>query len=122
MVPFAAFNQPWVNRMNPEFLSNFFKVALLACCLGVMATAAQAQQKSMTVEELEQYIAQKKAALDQVKQNRDITNDKVRKVNQALESQQQRHAGVESEVQALCREQDELKPGTLDDCLAELTR
>lgn len=77
-----------------------------------------AQQQEMTIEELERYIAEQKAALQQVKENRDITEQKAREVREALAEQEARRALVEQELDALCKEQEELKPGSFEACKA----
>lgn len=88
---------------------------LLGLCLCIPVVAA-AQQKQLSVEELETYIAEQKIVLDEVLDNRDKTQKKVDKVKQALAEQEARKALVEEELETLCKEQEELKPGTYEEC------
>lgn len=77
-----------------------------------------AQQKSMTIEELEQYIEEQKAALEEVIINRNETEKKALEVREALEEQDARRQLVEEELDMLCTEQEALKPGTYEECKA----
>ena len=85
----------------------------------VFPIAAQAQQKELSVEELEKYIEEQKAALSEVEANREETEAKARKVRDALAEQDARRARVQEELETLCKEQEEIKPGTYDDCAAK---
>lgn len=78
-----------------------------------------AQQKEMTVDELEKFIARKKAALEQVVENRELTEDKARKIQEALEKQDEQQRTLEAEFETLCREQEQVKPDTFEQCMAE---
>ncbi len=89
--------------------------------LSVLSFFAVAQQ-SMTVDELQQYINEQKEALAQVEANRAETAKKAAEVKAALMEQEARRAEVEAEFKALCEEQDKIKPGSMDDCLAELNQ
>ena len=91
---------------------------LLALSL-IIPVMAAAQQKQMSVEELEAYIAEQKIVLEEAQANRDKTQKKVDKVMEALAEQDARKALVEEELEALCKEQEELKPGTYEDCKAQ---
>ena len=93
----------------------FLSSVLLALFLSVPVLAA-AQQKQLSVEELEAYIAEQKIVLEEAQANRDKTQKKVDKVMEALVEQDARKARVEEELEALCKEQEELKPGTYEDC------
>lgn len=88
--------------------------------LSVLPILASAQQ-TMTVEELENYIEEQKAALAQVEANRAETAQKAEEINTALEEQQARRAEIEAEFKSLCEEQEKLKPGSLDACMAALS-
>ncbi len=90
---------------------------LLVLSLSVPAMVA-AQQKQMSVEELEAYIAEQKIVLEEAQANRDKTQKKVDKVKEALAEQDARKALVEEELETLCKEQEELKPGTYEDCMS----
>ena len=84
--------------------------------LSLATTVADAQQKSMTIQELEQYIQEQKVALEEVKANRDETEKKAQQVRAALAEQEARKALAEEELDMLCKVQEELIPGTYDDC------
>jgi len=84
----------------------------------LLASTAHAQQKSLTIEELEQYIQEQKATLEEVKANRDETEKKAQEVRDALEAQEARRVLLEEELDMLCTEQETLKPGTYDECKA----
>ncbi|NND89675.1 MAG: hypothetical protein HKN42_02340 [Granulosicoccus sp.] len=88
---------------------------LLILCLGAPCMVL-AQQKQLSMEELEQYIAQQKEALEAVRANRDETRQKAEAVSAALAEQEARKAQVEKDLETLCRQQDELRPGTYDEC------
>jgi plasmid maintenance system antidote protein VapI len=92
-------------------------VGLLSLSLAVTPVAAQ--QKEMTVEELEKFIARKKAALEQVVENRELTEEKARKIQEALDKQDEQQKALEAEFETLCREQEQVKPDTFEQCMAE---
>ena len=79
-----------------------------------------AQQKQLSVEELEQYISEQKAAFDAVRENRDATEKKAQAVRDALAEQSARREKVEAELNALCEEQEKLQSGSYEQCLAAL--
>ncbi len=93
---------------------------LLALSIG-LSSAAMAQQQELSVEELEKYIAEQKELLEEVLANRDETADKVEQVREALAEQEARKALVEDELETLCQEQEELKPGSYDECRSQHT-
>ena len=101
-----------------KFISGSTNLALAsaALTLSLLTTVVGAQQKSMTIEELEQYIEEQKATLAEVKANREDTQKKAQEVRDALEEQDARRALIEEELDILCKEQEELKPGTYDEC------
>jgi len=81
-----------------------------------MTVLAQAEQQEMSVEELEKYIEKQKAALAEVEANRDETESKAREVRDALAEQEARRERVREELEALCKEQDAIDPGSYEDC------
>ena len=91
-------------------------VTLSALVLLLLTTVVGAQQKSMTIEELESYIQEQKATLEEAIANRDETEKQAREIRDALAEQEARKALAEKELDMLCKEQEELKPGTYDDC------
>jgi len=92
-------------------------LAGLACTPSILS----AQQKEMTLEELEQYISEQKDALDLAKQNRDETKAQVEEAKSALEEQDLRHEELLEEVDSLCREQEDLQPGSFADCIEKFS-
>ena len=58
----------------------------------------------MTLEELEAYIAEQKAALERVEENREITREKERRVREELERREARRQELEEELRSLCEE------------------
>ena len=96
------------------FLPLFFALSLVP--------SISAAQQTMTIEELEAFIEEQKAALAQVEANRAETAEKAAEVNAELKKQEARQAEIEAEFKALCEEQDKLNPGSLDACLAELAK
>ena len=102
---------------------------VLACAAVLSGTlcaprAALAQQddadpRSMTVEELERFIDEQKAALELVRENRDITAEKAREVREALADKEAERLATEAEFEELCRERDALEPGSFEACLEE---
>lgn len=91
---------------------------LLAMSL-CLSGGAMAQQKQLSVEELEKYIAEQKEVLEEVRANRDETAEKAEKVREALAEQEARKALVEEELDTLCKEQEELQPGSYDECRSQ---
>jgi len=106
---------------RPRQLLRALTTLPLIVALLVLPTVALAQQ-NMTVEELEQYIEEQKAALAQVEANRAETAKKAEEVNAALREQEARRSEIEAEFKALCEEQEKLKPDSFDECMAELSQ
>jgi len=96
-------------------------LTLLLAMLASTSSALFAQQKEMTLEELEQYIAEQRDALDLAKQNRDDTKARVEDAQNAIDEQELRHQDLLDEVDTLCREQEELQPGSFADCMAQFS-
>jgi hypothetical protein len=80
---------------------------------------AVAQQKQMSVEQLEQYILEQKSALEEAIANREATEAKAREVEEALAEQAARREQLEKEVDELCLEHDAVEAGSYDDCKAQ---
>ena len=76
--------------------------------------------QTMTVEELERYIAEQRSRLRQVRENRDITAEKARRVREELARKEAERRAMAAELDTLCRERDALEPGSLEDCLAQI--
>ena len=108
--------------------------AVLPACLGALVAllppvlSAQeadrdlraADPQTMTVEELERYIAEQKAQLEQVRQNRDLTAEKARRVREALAEKEAERLAREAELAALCEEREAIEPGSIERCLARI--
>ncbi|ASJ72467.1 hypothetical protein [Granulosicoccus antarcticus] len=90
---------------------------LLVLLLSTSAFAS-AQQKELSIDELEAYIAEQKVVLGEARANREKTQEKVDEVRDAISEQDARKALVEEELETLCSEQEALKPGTYEDCKA----
>lgn len=89
-----------------------------ALLLGVSAAVAQdSAPQEMTLDELEAYIAEQKAALESVIANKEKTEREVENVQQALEQITARESEFVAEIEALCDEREELEPGTREGCL-----
>ena len=86
--------------------------ALAHACAGLLAGAlcapATAQQsdggQSMTLEQLEAYIAEQKQALERAEENRRITREKEERVLEELARREARRQELEQELEALCEE------------------
>ena len=83
------------------------------------ASAVQAQQE-MSVEELEAFILEKKAALDASVEDRDSNMEEQKKLGSMLEEQEAKQKKIEQELRALCDEREEAEPGSLSACLDEM--
>ncbi len=95
---------------------------LLCVALGAGSAAfAQGSTNSqeMSLEELEAYIAEQKAALETVIENRDLTREKVEAIEDAVAEADVRQSEVRAEIAALCEERESAEPGSLETCLAE---
>ena len=102
--------------MKFNSFSAMLTIPSVLVALAMLTPVAIAQQQSMTIEELEQYIEEQKAALEEVKANREETEKKALEVREALEVQEARRTLVEEELEMLCKQQEELKPGSYEDC------
>lgn len=95
---------------------------LLALCLGLMSPgfAQDTAPKALTLEELEAHIAEQKAALEAVVENREKTELQLVEVEEALAEASGREDAFAADIDKLCKEREALEPGSLDDCLAAL--
>ena len=107
---------------HPRRASRAVAAATLSAALvGAIVPSVFAQQstggQSMTLEELEDYIAEQKAALERVEQNREITRDKEARVREELERREARRRELERELRTLCEERASVAAGDVpDDC------
>jgi len=102
-------------RLRPALAVAMFVSATLS------SVAAVAQQKEMSVEELEAYIVEQKEALEDAIANRDETEAKALEVKEALAEQDARREQLEEEVDELCLELDAADPGSYDECKAQFS-
>lgn len=105
-------------KSNVQPLRTLVSSLLLGLSLSVPVIAS-AQQQQLSVDELEAYIVEQKSVLEAAQANRDKTKDKVEQVKAALAEQDARKARVEEELETLCKQQEELKPGTYGDCKSQ---
>lgn len=73
-------------------------------------------QEGLTVEELEAYIAEQKEALETVKENRELTQNKIDEVQKSLDVAAAREEAVKAELEALCDEREQLEAGSGATC------
>ena len=77
----------------------------LACALaGPIFAQSSSGGRSLTLEELEAYIEEQKAALEQVERNREITREKEARVREELGRRESRRLELEAELRELCEE------------------
>jgi septal ring factor EnvC (AmiA/AmiB activator) len=93
-------------------------------CAAALACSAQAAAQSeggtaMSLDELEAHIAEQKAALDTVIENRELTARKAESISEALEQAKAREAEVQAELETLCDDREKLEPGTKEACLKQ---
>lgn len=96
-----------------------FSVATVAIGFVVLTSVTHAQ-KSMTVEELEVYIQEKKDELGDSIKKRDASVEKQKELESMLAEQDARQAEIEQELRTLCEEREEAEPGSLVACLDEM--
>ena len=92
-------------------------MVLVATCLSVSSFVVYAQEKEMTVEELEKYIEEQKKVLEEVRANRDQTQAQAEAIRKELEEQKAHRLMVEEELVALCKDRDVVQPGTFEECV-----
>ena len=85
--------------------------------LMLLAGAVHAQDNSI-VEDLEKRVEEQRIALEEAIANREETAAKAKSVRDALDKSEERRLQVEEELKALCEEQESLKVGTYDECVA----
>jgi len=74
----------------------------------------------LTPEGLEAYIAEQKAELESVMENRSETEARAEDVEARLAEREAVLEQTREELDTLCRERESLVPGTLEECLAML--
>jgi len=104
-------------------LSAKFKLTRLAGALAatlVVCTAGVQAQQNMSVEELEAYIAEKKAELAATLEQRNRTAEMQQAVEQQISQKDKRKSEIEQEMRNLCAERESITPGSLQACLVEM--
>ena len=117
----TGFRDRAARRRTPR--ASILVSAVLAAAIVPGAALAQSgdpDPRTMTVEELERHVEAQKAALERVRENRDITAEKAREVREALAEREAERAEAEAELEALCREREEIEPGSYEDCAAQI--
>jgi len=92
-----------------------FASAFIAGAL--MATSVYAQQGRMTLDELEKLVQDQRIELEAVIAEREKNQAKIDDLEVALEELDSRGGLLQSEVESLCQEHDDAKPGTFDVCM-----
>ncbi len=101
--------------------TSFTVVTRVALAAGLLTMAVNATaQQSMTVDELEAYIAEKKAKLTEALDQRDATLEKQAELDKKRAEQEARQQKLEEELRTLCEDREATEPGTLDACLEEM--
>ncbi|MFK7890808.1 MAG: hypothetical protein AB8B63_08335 [Granulosicoccus sp.] len=96
------------------------KAALItAFCASLGAGMAQAQQ-NLNTEQIERQLQQLLSSLAEAEANRQATGAQAEQIRKVLVEHEKHKANVEAELEALCKEQEELKPGTYDNCISSL--
>ncbi len=105
-------------------LSHVTKTVLTAASgvvlvIGLISSPVFAQQ-ALSADELKAHIEKQQAALDAAIANRDRTQAALESKRKAFEEQTAKQEAVEAKMKELCEQQEELKPGTLENCLAAI--
>jgi len=101
-------------------LSIDFKRCAMAAALlaaGMSFSSAHANEKT---DALKAKLAEAERLLQADKSSHEDTAEKKKAIDDKLAARQQREAEIMEELKALCEEQEKLKPGSLDACLAKL--
>jgi septal ring factor EnvC (AmiA/AmiB activator) len=104
---------------NPADIVKTAALVLLVCLASVAAGNLHAQQ-TVNIEELEKLLEEQQKALEEVESNREATEAQAQQAREALAEHESRSEKVKEEFEALCKEQEALKPGSLDDCMSAL--
>ncbi|MFK8082512.1 MAG: hypothetical protein AB8B97_19705 [Granulosicoccus sp.] len=75
-------------------------------------------QEGMSLEQLEELVAEQKKALEQAIADRESTAAQAEQVQNDLDDAEERTREVKQELGALCEQQEELVEGTFHDCMA----
>ncbi|MEE9334638.1 MAG: hypothetical protein V3U65_11180 [Granulosicoccaceae bacterium] len=102
-------------------LSNFlFNAASVVFFVGLISSTAFAQS-ALSPEELQAHIEKQQAALDAAIANRDKTQEALEAKRVEFEQQTAKQEAIQARMKALCEEQEEIKPGSMENCMAGKT-
>ena len=102
------------------FKSLFNAAGGVVLLVGLVFSPAFAQQ-ALSAEELQAYIEKQQVALDAVIANRDRTQAALEAKRKAHEEQTAKQEAIEARMKKLCEEQEEIQPGSMENCLAGKT-
>lgn len=85
--------------------------------LSLVLSVAYAQEKTLTIEELEAYIAEKKEALELARENQEVTKQKADEIKETLAAKQQAADELLAEMEELCTAREEVDPGSFEACM-----
>ncbi len=97
-----------------------FAAITLITVMSVAATSTAYAQENPTVEQLQKQLEEQRIALEEAIANRESTAAKAEEIRQELAESDEQQRAVEEELTELCEEQEELKAGTLAECLKNL--
>lgn len=83
-------------------------------------TSALAQSNTMTADELEEYIAQKKLALEEARKEKELNEEKSAKIKELLASKEEDQEKLIEEMEELCEERNKVEPGSYEACIDQL--
>ena len=104
----------------PQIIAARVALVLAVSMFVGMSGALYAQDTDQAKAELEEKLAEAQRLLDEDKANHEETAEKKRMIDEKLAARQKREDELQEELEALCKEQEELQPGTLASCMAKL--
>lgn len=106
-----------MKEMKNKTNRTIFQAAVFITCCS-LAGLVSAQQGA-SAEDLQKLLDQQKESLAEVEANREATEAQAQQVRDALAEQEKRKSKMEAEYEALCKEQEALKPGSYNDCMSD---
>jgi len=111
-------------QVKKPFLKVSLTTALKQCVVvstlaiaGMTLSTAHANEEA---EALKAKLAEAERLLAADKSSHDETAEKKKAIDDKLAARQEREAEILEELKKLCEDQDKLKPGSLDACMAKL--
>lgn len=107
----------------PQFIATRVALLLAVSMFVGFSSLSHAQESDAAKAEkaeLEEKLAEAQRLLEEDKMSHKETAEKKRLIDEKLAARQQREDELQEELETLCKEQEELKPGTLDGCMAKL--